>query len=343
VTITLQNRDAIAEALDARGAQQERLFAHARALRARYFGDAVEVRSVIEYANVCEQHCLYCGMAKERKISRYVLDQQELLGRFEALYAIGRRVIMVQSGECTAAPYLETLVGALTEATRRHPDVAWIFSLGLLDPAWYKRLRTLGRHRYLLKFETSCAELFARFKPGETLARRLEHLALLRQMGFVVSSGNITGLPGQTLEQLADDLMLLQKLNVDLASTSPFVPHDLTPLAARPAADPNLTLNFMAVLRSLLPHALIPATSALSKIVDDGQYRGLMAGANVVTCHDGTPAEAAAQFVLYSSSRPLPGAELLEVVTRAGLTPVAGPVRPRLSPPASELGAVEEE
>ena len=73
-------------------------------------------------------------------------------------------------------------------------------------------------------------------------------------------------------------------------------------------------------MRILYPNMLIPATSSLEKVKIGGQYLGLMAGANVVTIHDGTPAQIKKHFPIYSLNRFTPNEKHIEnIVTKARL------------------------
>jgi biotin synthase len=211
----------IVEALQARGPEQAALFAQARVARDRTVGPRVEVRSVIEYANLCDQDCGYCGMGRSSPVKRYVLKNQSLRAHLEMLYRAGRRVVMIQTGEHDHAPYFDNLYAILRDAAAQWPDLRFIFALGNLTGGKYERLRALGEHRYLLKFETSDPALYARFKPYDTLANRLEHIRTLKALGFKVSSGSITGLPGQDLYSVTRDLLLLADLDLPMSSTSP--------------------------------------------------------------------------------------------------------------------------
>lgn len=314
--------------LSLRGEAQEALFDQARTVRNAVFGPIAEVRSVVEYANLCDQECRYCGMWNQSGVARYILSSQEFASQVGRLYDAGRRVIMVQTGECGSRPYFERLVGDIEAASHRHPGVKWIFAFGSLDFDSYRRLRRLGPNRYLLKFEASRPGLYAKVKPSDTLSDRLQHIYELIRLGFEVSTGNITGLPSQTLDDLVDDLLLTESLGVVMGSTSPFVPNEMSAYANRAAADADTTLNYMALLRILCPEMLIPATSALEMVCKDGQYRGLMAGANVVTFHDGTPACQEEQFLLYRKERHLPKDNLLSTLERAGLRCTPDPLEP---------------
>ena len=111
----------------------------------------------------------------------------------------------------------------------------------------------------------------------------------------------------------------MKDLDLPMLSTAPFIPNDMSLCAGDAPADLDCTLNFMAVLRLLRPNSLIPTTSALEILSKDGQLRGLMAGANAITVHDGTPAGKSADFVLYRKDRYEPKEELLSVVEKAGL------------------------
>lgn len=311
------------DALNFRGKDQRMLFRLAREARDEFFSKLVEVRSVIEYANICRQECNYCGMSRCSGLKRYILSNQEVLKNVQALYRRGRRVIMFQTGEFFARDYFENLCFLLKNIKDTYKDVTLICSFGNLSWRELKRLKESGVERYLLKFETSDADLYKKIKPSDTLANRMAHIRMAQEAGFQVSSGNITGLPGQTLGSLADDLLLMKKLKLGMGSTSAFIPNDLSAYAHCPAADINLVLNFMAILRLLCPSVLIPSTSSMELLVKDGQYRGLMAGANVLTAHDGTPAMSENSFVIYRKNRYKPRGRLLTILSKAFLKPCA--------------------
>ena len=97
----------------------------------------------------------------------------------------------------------------------------------------------------------------------------------------------MTGLPGQTLEHLADDIIFFKKMDVDMIGMGPYLSHRDTPLAAKPAplsaeASLALALKMIAVARIELVDVNIAATTALQTLHPTGREMGLMAGANVV-------------------------------------------------------------
>jgi len=316
----LETREGMRRALLCHGREQELLFEHARYVRQEVFGNKVEARSVIEYSNICRQACTFCGMNRHSGIKRYRMDSEETFKRVTSLYAKGRRVIMFQTGEFLAEAYLDELFAFLRKVKKVYADLTVLACLGSLSRQRYEILKEIGIERYLIKFETSDPKLYSTIKPGDILADRLAHIHMLKEMGFLVGSGNITGLPGQSIDSIIDDLLLLKSLDLPMVSTTVFIPNDMSTYAHQPAGDINLTLNFMAILRIMCPQALIPTTSSLETLVGQGQYLGLMAGANTITFHDGTPLEQEDKFVIYKKKRKKPKSLLLlNIVNKAGL------------------------
>lgn len=151
------------------------------------------------------------------------------------------------------------------------------------------------------------------------LAKRLECIGWLQELGFRVGTGNIIGLPGQTLDTLAGDIQLAARIKPDFVSSSPFIPNQNTPYEQVPNGSLPITLNSIAICRILFPNALIPSVSALEKIEAGGQARGLDAGANVLTINF-TPPESREKFAIYSQQRFVVSLEhALKTVDQAGL------------------------
>ncbi|MBU2034153.1 MAG: hypothetical protein KKA59_00005, partial [Candidatus Omnitrophica bacterium] len=192
-------------------------------------------------------------------------------------------------------------------------------ALGNLTKDKYSKLREIGVERYLLKFETTSPKLYRKIKPSDSLNNRLVHMDMVKKLGFQLSSGSIVGLPGQDLDILAEDLLFIKKLDLSMGAVSPFIPNEMSPYAEYPAADLNLTLKFMAIMRIMSPAMLIPTVSALNLIGSNGQYLGLMAGANVITLHDGTPRKKEKEYIIYKIRRHRPKDDLFDIVRDAGL------------------------
>ena len=298
------SRETLRHGLLARGAEQEKLFALARERRdAEWPAHEVETRSVIELSNVCQQSCNYCSMAKESKLKRYVIKIDPLMEQVDFLYSIGRRVLLLQSGENDSDKFVEYAAKCTAEIKRRHPDVEIILCLGNLSHEQYVRLKEAGADRYILKFESSSPTLYNTWKPSDTLDQRLACLQDLVDIGYKVGTGNMVGMPGQSLDDVIDDLLLLGKFDLAMMSCTVFIPGEMCNYHDQPMGDVEIALNQMALMRIMYPKRLMPTTSCLERGKSGGQLKGLLAGANTVTIHDGTPEEFKKLFPIYSTDR----------------------------------------
>lgn len=313
----------LASALVLRGEAQQRLFELARNRRSMAFPkNNVQVRSVIEVSNICRQGCRYCSIGGKSQTLNYSLKSEVMVGLMEHLYKEGRRVILLQSGENINQKFVDEMVRAISEIKERHQDLKLILCLGSLKREQYEQMRKAGAEAYILKFEASNPTLFSYCRPNDVLEARVENVHILHDLGYEVGSGNIVGLPTQTIDDLVSDLKLVSALPLDMNSATIFSPAENSYFEHEPAGDPNLTLNFMALMRIMNPHRLMPTTSSLEKLIPDGQYLGLMAGANTVTIHDGTPEEFQAHFPIYSTHRTRPQVEhFKDILNRAHLYP----------------------
>ncbi|MFA5384231.1 MAG: [FeFe] hydrogenase H-cluster radical SAM maturase HydE [Eubacteriales bacterium] len=275
------SREDIVTLLRAEGEQSQALFQKADEVREKYLGKGVHLRAIIEFSNNCIKNCLYCGLRRDnRELTRYRMTVDEI---FSAAVKAGRegfKTIVLQAGE---DPYYELeVIADLIRRIKSSSDIAVTLSLGDQTKKAYQEMRLAGADRYLLKFETSGPLLFGRLRPGTNLTGRLKRLSLLKELGYQIGSGNITGLPGQSLDSIAEDILLLKKLEVEMAGIGPFIPHLQTPLGNSLPGDLYLNLKVLAVTRLLLPLTHLPATTATAAVHPSGRRLALKAGANVV-------------------------------------------------------------
>lgn len=286
-------------------------------VRNRFFGSSAFIRAVIEFANRCRCSCLYCGMRYGNQGAMgYELDADEIVATAETALSSGIRTFFLQAAESEVYER-GWLAGVIRRISSLGMEV--VLCVGVHHPSDLDEWRRAGAGKFILKHETSDPELFARMKPGFTLADRIRMLRLLKERGFSVGSGTLLGLPGQTVESLVGDLLLMRELEVDMSSLSVFIPADSTPLAHHPPGDPELGLRFVAAMRLFLKRTLIPATSTFQKLLPDGQYRCFMAGANVITVNM-TPPRLRDEYTLYSERFFVGLAHARETMARAGLT-----------------------
>lgn len=299
--------DVLRNALQLTGEAQRRLFSIAQQKRIEAFPqNCVQVRSVIEISNVCRQQCRYCAIGGKNQRFDYTLDTKTIVLLIEYLYNKGRKNILLQSGENINELFINNVIDAIFKVKSKFTDLRVILCMGNLSIEQYARLYDAGASDYILKFETSNSYLFSYCKPNDSLKNRLSCIQMLHEVGYRIGSGNIVGLPKQTIDDLISDLQLIKSLPLSMNSTTIFIPAENSAFANEPAGNPLFTLNMMALMRIMNPHRLMPTTSSLEKMIPDGQYLGLLAGANTVTIHDGTPEDLQRYFPIYSSNRVRP-------------------------------------
>jgi biotin synthase len=257
------------------------LLAEADAARREHCGDAVHLRGIIEFSNVCSRNCAYCGLRRDNcSLPRYTMSASEILHVAAEAEQDGVRTVVLQSGEDDSCrvEWLAEVIAAIESQF----DVAVTLSVGVKPQDCYRAWREAGADRYLLKHETANPVLYKALHPDSRLDERLAALGHLRTLGYQIGTGNIVGLPGQTSGDLASDILLARALDVDMAAFGPLVPHPGTPLAGAPGGDIELALRVVAVARLALGPVHIPATTAFDAVASDGRERALQAGANVI-------------------------------------------------------------
>lgn len=259
------------------------LFDRADETRKRHYGTDVYIRGLIEITSHCKGDCLYCGIRKSNgKAERYRLTEEEMLSCCEEGYRLGFRTFVLQGGEdaCHTAERVETIVSAIK---RNHPDCALTLSLGERPREDYVRWRQAGADRYLLRHETATRSHYEKLHPPEqSFTRRMECLRDLKEIGYQVGCGFMVGSPFQGTAELIQEMRFLQAFQPHMVGIGPFIPHRDTPFADFPQGGLEQTLTLLALIRLLLPKALIPATTALGTIHPQGRELGLKVGANVV-------------------------------------------------------------
>jgi biotin synthase len=316
----MDERDIIA-LLGLRGREQESLFAASRRQRASVFGRRVVVRGVVEVTNLCRVNCSFCPMRRDnsRQNQLFRLDVDELVAVAERIRANGINVVFFQGGEIPQTTELVAqAIPRIRQAFNGHVEI--LLNLGNKSRAEYEYLREQGATSYILKHETSDRELNERMRHA-SFDERLRCLTDLLELGYRVGTGMIVGLPGQTLESVARDILLAKELGVHMCSASPFIPAPNTPLEHAPHGSVEVTLNALAVMRVLSPTWLIPSVSALERSQQQGQLRGLDAGANVVTINFSSQGNLQ-RYLIYGKDRFVVEADYARaLIAGAGLLP----------------------
>ncbi|MBF0207379.1 MAG: [FeFe] hydrogenase H-cluster radical SAM maturase HydE [Oligoflexia bacterium] len=285
--------DEIVNALNLRGEEQRALHQKARALTIKNVGANIYLRALIEFSNICKKDCYYCGIrSSNKKVSRYQLSFQRTMEIVENIYRAGINSIVIQSGEEQSENFIKEIESILYAIKDRYADdIRVTLSCGEQSKECYHRWFLAGAKRYLLRFESSSEKIYNTIHPNNNnhnFNARLNSLKDLKDIGYQVGSGFMIGFPGQRIEDIANDLLFLKMLDVDMVGMGPYIEHRDTPLYARkeellsPSERLSLGLNSIAVLRQLMKDINIASTTALESLHPQGKILGLKAGANVV-------------------------------------------------------------
>lgn len=276
----------------------ERAAELAVAARRPIYGDEVYIRGLIEIGNVCRNDCLYCGIRRSnRDCSRYQLTEEQVLACCREGWALGFRTFVLQGGEGMPAGKACALVRAIKE---EFPACAVTLSLGEYPTEDYRAMKAAGADRYLLRHETADRAHYEKLHPPElSFQNRMRCLRDLKDLGFQTGCGFMVGSPYQTPETLAKDLKFVEEFHPEMCGIGPFIPHKDTPFRDFPAGSVELTLYLLSLLRLIHPDLLLPATTALGTLREDGRERGMLAGANVVMPNL-SPQDAREKYTLYN-------------------------------------------
>jgi biotin synthase len=196
-----------------------------------------------------------------------------------AVNKLGFKSLVLQSGEdyWYDDDKLYTIIKAIRE---KFPTLIFL-SIGERSVELYKQLYDLGARGVLMRFETCNKNSYAQLKPGLELEKRIDLLKQLRNIGYLIITGFLVGLPGQKSKEVLENIKLTAALGAEMFSFGPFIPHPQTPLADNPKPKLSTMLNAIAKARLMYPEARILVTTALETLdKEKGAREGLMAGAN---------------------------------------------------------------
>jgi len=261
----------------------QELFTSADKIRRKFYSDKVYIRGLVEISNYCKNDCYYCGIRlSNRKIERYRLEKDDILGCCLEGYSLGFRTFVLQGGEDSY--YTDKLICEIvSEIKSRFSDCAVTLSIGEKSYSSYKAYFDSGADRFLLRHETANKHHYEKLHPSYmSLENRKKCLYNLKEIGYQVGSGFMVGSPYQTFDNIIEDLRFLEELKPDMIGIGPYMCHADTPFSKFKNGDLKLTLRLIAILRHMFPYSLIPSTTALASIHPNGREMGLKAGANVV-------------------------------------------------------------
>lgn len=311
-------KEEIINLLSLEGEQLRRLYCLSDKIREDYVGNEVHLRAIIEFSNYCCKNCLYCGLRREnKKLKRYRMSPQEIIQTAFNAIELGYQTIVLQSGE-DPGYQREDIIDIIKEIKKNGAAVT--LSLGERPRGDYFLFKEAGADRYLLKHEAAFSGLFTKIKPDSSQKKRLNCLIWLKELGYEVGAGNIVGLPGQTLDNIAEDIMFMKNMDIDMAGIGPLIPHDETPFAGIKTIDPDLVLKTIAITRLILRDINLPATTAMDTLMKNGREEALKVGANVLML-DVTPAEYRQYYDIYPRKGTMELEEAKKLISKLGRVP----------------------
>lgn len=250
-------------------------------IRKEYCGNKVQIRGLLEISNICGRNCRYCGVRRDNKnLPRYKMSLEEIYDTVLEMKDLGYRTAVMQSGESSV--YSPFDMADLIRNIKKNTDMAVTLSFGEHSYENYKLWKEAGADRYLLRHETADNGHYAFLHSEGTLKERLECIKNLKDLGYQTGMGFMVGSPGQTLENIADDILLLKKYRPHMIGIGPYISHKETPFAGYENGSVFLTLKCLAIVRTVSKNALMPATTALASAGSDGFGKGLKAGCDVI-------------------------------------------------------------
>ena len=286
-------RENIIILLESRGEDRTLLFKKSAEIKKKYIGNKVWFRGLIEFSNICSKDCLYCGIRKgNSNLTRYNLSDEEILVAAKFAYVNRYGSIALQSGELESpfvSDRIENLLHKIKELSEGELGVT--LSVGEQDPEIYKRWFDAGAHRYLLRVESTNQVLYNKIHPNDSkhdFRHRINCLKSLQDIGYQTGTGVMIGLPFQTLDDLAGDLLFMKEFDIDMCGMGPYIEHADTPLIEHaekliPLRDRfDLTLKMIAIIRIMMRDINIVAATALQAIDPIGREKAVKIGANIL-------------------------------------------------------------
>jgi len=304
-------RDDIIFLLGLKGEDEKQLFRHAGRIKQESIGNTVYLRGLIEMSNICAKDCLYCGIRNSNiNTNRYSLSEREVLEAIHFAHKNRYGSVAIQSGEITGKSFTDKINRIIQQSNlQTNGEIGITLSCGEQTEETYRKWFTSGAHRYLLRIESSTDELYYKIHPTDgnhNFENRINSLKTLKKIGYQVGTGVMVGLPFQTTEHLADDLLFMKNFDIDMCGMGPYIEHKETPLYKhRDILIPlqerfRLTLRMIAILRIIMPDINIAATTALQTIDKIGREKAIQLGANILMPNI-TPGKYRDSYALYEN------------------------------------------
>ena len=304
------NKDDLCKILTLKDENLNDLQKSASEVKEKYVGNIVYYRGLIEYSNICEKSCLYCGIRScNNNIKRYLMTDDEAVSCAISAHSQNFGSLVLQSGERSDKYFVDKITNLLKKIHKAtNSELKITLSLGEQTEETYRIWKENGADRYLLRIEASSEDLYTKIHPNDgkhNYSNRIKSIEHLRKLNYQVGSGVMIGLPFQTIDHLVNDLLFLQKYDIDMVGMGPYIEHKDTPLynSANELLPKesrfNLSLKMIAALRILMKDINIAATTAMQTLNPVGREKAIMFGANVIMPNI-TPLKYRKEYLLYN-------------------------------------------
>jgi len=304
------SRAELIELLACEGEAKKKLFDKAADIKRKFVGNKVYFRGLIEFSNICAKNCFYCGIRSgNKKLKRYYVTEEEVLEAVKYAYENKYASLVIQAGERSNKRFVNQITQLLIKINKlTNYELGITLSLGEQTEETYKIWKEeAGVRRYLLRIETSKPELYKKIHPDNSLhsyKNRLKSLETLKKLDYQVGTGVMIGLPFQTINDLADDLIFFKEFDIDMAGMGPYIEHEDTPLfkyrntlmSKKERLD--LSLKMVALLRIIMKDINIAATTAMQTLDKMGREKALKVGSNIIMPNL-TPVKYRENYLLY--------------------------------------------
>lgn len=275
------------------------IYKKANNIKKEIYGDNVYIRAILEFSNYCRADCKYCGLnCNNKKVTRYRMSAKQMIETGKMAFDAGYKTLVMQSGEDKT--FTKEILGEIVYEIKK-TGIAITLSCGELPYEDYEYLKKAGADRYLLKHECSDNKIYSKLHGFSTLENRINCLKNLKTLGYELGSGFMIGLPEQSLETIADDILLLKELKCDMAGIGPFISHPDTPMKGLPNGSTELTKRAVAIARIAIGEINLPATTSLGVLNNKEKDDVFSCGANVIM-RKVTPNEFKKLYEIYPSN-----------------------------------------
>lgn len=281
----------------------DNLYKRARDITKKVYSNEIYIRGLIEISNYCKQGCFYCGINRENtSIKRFRLTKEQILKQADFGYSVGFRTIVLQGGE---DPLLDDdfFVEIISKLKNKYNDMRITLSIGVREHESYDRLRKAGADRFLLRHESANEEVFNKIHPkDQSLSSRIDALKYMKSLGYQIGTGFMVEAPYTCIKTHIEDIKLIRDIRPQMIGIGPFISHKDTKFRNFKNGSSNLTTRLIAILRIENPNALIPSTTALNTIDENGRIKGILSGANVIMPNL-SPSFAKENYTLYDNKK----------------------------------------